>query len=71
MIILLAVVSLFYFKLNTPMESFKENATLRTICESWDCNEPIPSELSKICSTISECIYRCENIGAKMLRCLT
>jgi len=55
-------------KLINPFENKTE---LRSKCEMWNCREPIPLDiLSELeCSTVSECISKCKNIGALMLRC--
>ena len=56
-------------KIITP---FQNSTEIRTICEFWECEEPIPPEITENleCINIEECKSACEKIGAIMLRCI-
>ncbi len=48
---------------------FQNKTELKTVCEMWNCEEPIPSRLISECNTISECKSYCKNLGALMSKC--
>ncbi len=48
---------------------FQNKTELKTVCEMWNCEEPIPPKLISECSTISECKSYCKNLGALMSKC--
>ena len=52
-------------------EPFKGNSTLRTSCDMWNCEEPVPLDIQKgfNCATVSGCKQECKNIGSSQLLC--
>ncbi len=48
---------------------FQNKTELQSVCNLWNCEEPIPSRLISECSTISECKSYCKNLGALMSKC--
>ncbi|MCK4730761.1 MAG: hypothetical protein KAT28_05580 [Candidatus Aenigmarchaeota archaeon] len=50
---------------------FQGNITLRSSCDMWDCEEPIPQDIQKgfNCATVSGCKQECRNIGSSQLLC--